>query len=122
MQGNIRCLRRAAGGFGLILLTIGLSGCAGLTRAEYANMQKTLQNNAAVKQETIDECVADARFTETIKQRKYDALLGVSLEQTQRIYCKRIIDAVANGQLTFNDSATIKRGDDSKFIRILLGR
>jgi hypothetical protein len=105
----------------MALITIAVSGCTTVSESEYKLGRSYLVENPSVKRELIRDCVADQRRESAGDQKTTAALMGVSVKAYPQLFCSRVINAYANGRLTYSDIKNAS-ADQSKMVNIVLGR
>ena len=108
----------------LSLATIALSGCVTVSESDYKLGRNYLAENPGLKRELITECIAERRAESLAERNTNAAFMNVSVKAYPDAFCRRVINAYANGRLSYSDvqKAIGGYGDSSKMIRILQGR
>jgi hypothetical protein len=107
----------------MVLVLPLLSGCNTVSEGDYKASQAFLAENRPAKRLVTQECANDLRFS-AIEKRELSALLNVPESKVTAVACRRFVNAIANGRMTYSDYVKMNSsgGDNSKLIRILLGR
>jgi hypothetical protein len=98
-----------------------VSGCTSVSEGNYKLGRAYLAENPSFKRQLIRDCIADQRRESAGDQKTTAALMGVSVKAYPQLFCSRVINAYANGRLTYNDIKNAS-ADQSKMINIVLGR
>jgi hypothetical protein len=105
----------------MTLTAVVLAGCTSVSESEYKLGRSYLAENPSVKRELIRDCVTDQRRESAGDQKTTAALMGVSVKAYPQLFCSRVINAYANGRLTYSDIKNAS-ADQSKMVNIVLGR
>jgi PBP1b-binding outer membrane lipoprotein LpoB len=107
-----------------VLIALSVSGCTTVSESEYKLGRSYLAENPSFKRELIRDCVADQRRESIGDQKTTAALMGVSVAAYPKLFCSRVINAYANGRLTYRDMTNVSNGsaDQSVIVKIVLGR
>ncbi|MGX5850843.1 hypothetical protein ACWGTO_27570 [Mesorhizobium sp. PL10] len=108
------------------VVVVGMSlvaGCTSMTEGEFETMHAGLGSPAA-KRSVINDCVADQRATPQSDKNNLSALMNVSPARYETAFCNRLLNALANGKITYADYRKMlsPSADNSKLIKILQGR
>jgi hypothetical protein len=100
-----------------------LSACNTVSEGDYKASQAFLAENRPAKRLVAQECANDLRFSATEK-RELSALLNVPESKVTAVACRRFVNAIASGRMSYSDYANMNSSgaDNAKLIRILLGR
>ena len=100
-----------------------VAGCTSMSEGEFSTMHAGLGSPAA-KRYVINECVADERATSQADKNNLSALMNVSPARYETAFCSRLVNALANGKITYADYRKMlsPSADNSKLIKILQGR
>lgn len=100
-----------------------VAGCTSMSEGEFTTMHAGLGSPAA-KRYVINECVADERATSQADKNNLSALMNVSPARYETAFCNRLVNALANGKITYADYRKMlsPSADNSKLIKILQGR
>ena len=100
-----------------------VAGCTSMSEGEFTTMHADLGSPAA-KRYVINECVADERATSQADKNNLSALMNVSPARYETAFCNRLVNALANGKITYADYRKMlsPSADNSKLIKILQGR
>jgi hypothetical protein len=100
-----------------------VAGCTSMSEGEFTTMHAGLGSPAA-KRYVINECVADERATSKADKNNLSALMNVSPARYETAFCNRLVNALANGKITYADYRKMlsPSADNSKLIKILQGR
>ena len=106
------------------LSALTLTGCTTVSENDYRLGQTALAESPSIKREIVADCVAERRSESLNEQRTYAALMNVSVANYPTTFCKRVINAVSSGRLTYADIARLdsSSADQSKIIRIIQGK
>ena len=100
-----------------------VAGCTSMSEGEFNTMSATLSSPAA-KRSIIADCIADERATPQSEKNNLSALMNVSPARYETAFCGRLVNALANGKITYADYRKLlsPSADNSKLIKILQGR
>ncbi|HEV2506256.1 MAG TPA: hypothetical protein VGV39_24485 [Mesorhizobium sp.] len=104
----------------LALLIAG--GCSTVTESEYKSAQVVMKESGTTRRQLNAECIADFRGESSADKANMAALLGVSVARLPAAFCGRMISAMANGRLSYQDIYGARRdGNYAKLIAVLRG-
>ncbi|MES0041582.1 hypothetical protein [Mesorhizobium sp. M0091] len=100
-----------------------VAGCTSMSESDFNTIPVTLSSPTA-KRSYINECVADERATSQSDKNNLSALMNVSPARYETAFCSRLVNALANGKITYADYRKMlsPSADNSKLIKILQGR
>lgn len=106
------------------LIAFTVSGCVTVSESDYKLGRDYLAENPRVKRELINDCIADRKRESLGERTTLAALINVSVAAYPETICRRIINAYANGRLTYRDIQGINSStaDNSRIIRIIQGK
>lgn len=120
--------RNGASLIGLVALA-GLGGCAllparsgQLTPTDYEAVQQVLARSPQARAELQADCLSGTAGSTPPKERAAMAvLLDVSPAEVPRIFCERLVAAIARGDLNHADYEALQSGsEDPEFMRRLV--
>lgn len=78
---------------------------------QFDEFRVAVSSSKANRKAAIDECVKDSSASGlTASEKKFLTLItGLKAETAAPVICTRFIDAIASGQLTYNDLASLAR-------------
>ncbi|MDQ0455479.1 hypothetical protein [Rhizobium paknamense] len=96
-----------------------LPGC--MTEREYAAYQTAFEGSPKLRQEAIKRCIARGKGKD---MKLLSMLANTTPEKTPVVICTRIMNAVVDGKLTYDDYLSIMRYEtpSPKQIKIIQGR
>lgn len=100
-----------------------VAGCTSMSEGEFNTVHAYLGSPAA-KRSAINECITDERATSQADKNNLSALMNVSPAIYETAFCNRLVNALANGKITYADYRKMlsPSADNSKLIKILQGR
>ncbi len=106
------------------LCTAIVAGCAPVSQGQWNTEVTTMQGSPAWRRQAIIDCTATAEKKPESVRVSMSKVMNVAPDKTPRVFCERMIRAVANGRLTYAEATDIwaKRGDRSEYIEIIQGR
>jgi len=102
-----------------------VAGCAPVSQGEWNTAVTTMQGSPAWRRQAVIDCTASARKKPQSARVYMSKVMNVTPpDRTPRVFCERMIRAVANGRLTYAEAMDIwaKRGDRGEYIKIIQGR
>lgn len=116
----MRTVRLAAGG-SLMLGLLALGGC--ISETKYAAISEAYKGSPALRREEIRQCNLRDRAS-PIQREKLAVVMNLPPRSNPvPILCRRMVESVASGKLTYEDYRTIRVGQITpKLVRILQGR
>lgn len=105
------------------LITLALNACTTMSPESYEAVKTALAGSPGFKAERIKSCAARVSNDSLQDRRELALLANVSLETMPATVCRRILNAAAAGQLTYDDVAKSKRGQVTpNLVKALQGR
>lgn len=103
------------------ILALAISACT-MTRDQYENARVASQS-PAVKAREIQICTANEQRRSATHKANLSALMGVSVARVPQTYCRRLINAMVAGRISYEDYRNaMKGGNMTGIIRVLQGR
>lgn len=72
--------------------------------------------------EAMQDCLAQARYWRPSQRSKVAGYMGVSQARAPRLFCQRLINALASGRITNKDVAKFRVSGSGKLLQIIKGR
>lgn len=96
------------------------SGCAP-TEQQYAVIQETVRGSEKARQMAISQCLGQGWNRQAV--RNASIVLNTSEKAAPGLACRRFVDAIRSGRMTYADAVAFKRNRPTpELIRIFQGR
>jgi hypothetical protein len=100
-----------------------VSGCNTVSESDYKLGQAALAESPTAKRYVLQECIAENRKNSAAVQKEVAAFLKVPQSGVAETVCRRVVNAMANGRLTYADYRKIMtNGDNPKLLKIIQGK
>lgn len=103
---------------GLAALTA--AGCSTVSSGEYAVVREELRTDPALRRQAIASCARDFSRSSAADRANLAGIAGVSVARAPGVVCTRIFQAIASGQISYQDFKA-SGGDYSKWIAVMRG-
>ena len=112
---------RLAASVSLMLGLLALGGC--ISETKYAAISEAYKGSPALRREELRRCNLQARAA-PIQRAKLAVVMNLPPRSDPvPVLCRRMIESVASGKLSYEDYRTIRAGQITpKLVRILQGR
>jgi hypothetical protein len=103
-----------------------LAGCATpakppMTAADYTLLQDVLAQNPAARRGLEQTCLEESRRRSEDERAALGAVLDVDRDQIDRVFCERLVAAIARGEVGYADFTAMQQGsDDPDLMRRML--
>jgi hypothetical protein len=103
-----------------------LGGCAApakppMTAADYEVMQGVLAQSPAARRELEQTCLEESRRRSEDERAALGAVLDVDRDQVDRVFCERLVAAIARGEVGHADFTAMQQGsEDPNLMRRML--
>lgn len=100
----------------------GMTGCTTVSKSDYKTAQIVLKESPTARRHVVSECIADINRASAVDKANLGAFMNVSVSRVPSAFCNRLLSAMANGHLSYDDLFTATRsGNYAKLIRVLQG-
>lgn len=107
----------------VVVGAIMLSGCAA-TEGQFNTINAGMRGSPAFKKDFMAHCVAGLGAKPLGYRKEWAKLINTSVEALPEVYCKRYINAMLSGRMSYADykGGLSRTADNSRLIAILQGR
>ncbi|MGB8818923.1 MAG: hypothetical protein WCC66_13480 [Rhizobiaceae bacterium] len=100
-----------------------VSGCNTVSESEYKVGQAALSESPSAKRYVLQECIAETRPGSASEQKELAAFLKVPQSKLTETICRRVVNAMASGRMSYADYRKIvTTGDSPKLLKIIQGK
>jgi hypothetical protein len=99
-----------------------LSGCNTISESDYKAGKNIVAESPTAKRLIVKDCIEKQRRQAGAKQREIAAFLKIPESRYAETICKRMVNAIANGRLTYADVANSNSMNEDKILRVMQGK
>jgi hypothetical protein len=103
-------------------LSLGLAGCV-ISEQKYDTFRVTLKKNPDVREKLIAGCIRDGKTLSKADRELYAEIIDSNPATVEHAYCRRLMNSVANGRLTYQDYKDIMHNKPTaRVLRLMRGK
>ena len=109
-------------GIGLAFAVLFVSGCT-VSQSDYEGFQEKLREDPALKRAVVSHCIETWKPLSEQDKARWAKFMRASAKSAARVYCTRLLNAVAAGRIPYDDARAMERGTlTPELVLIIQGR
>jgi hypothetical protein len=109
--------------FAILLLTLSLASCSSISEKQYDKLMTKLASSSKMQKQETEACKAKFHNARQQVRKNMAAVVGVPQDQAVKVFCNRMVKALASRKLSYEDFVAGSRGEITpRILRLVQGK